>query len=266
MLLAAAPAFYVALTWARLIDERHLRIERPLLALSGGALDHRCRSAAARALAAAGRRCGARSPSSSIMASALGAGLATIGLELGKSLDHLAVIIALDRSRSIELVPSAERASSGAAGRRKLGMREDDRIGTIAFAAEAAIEDPPRPRTRMLARRRKPSSAVTAPTSAAAIRRALAEVPAGRGRAHRPDHRRRRYPRQSAGCSRRRGRSGRSRRCRFRSTRRALTDVRVVARPHAAPRLRRRGAGASHRDAIERCPRSSRSEFTATAS
>src|SRR6185503_12501680 len=79
MLLAAAPAFYVALTWTRLIDEQQLRIERPALAYPVAFL---IVVAAQRLLGLSERQHATRRALTEllIMASALGAGLATIGL------------------------------------------------------------------------------------------------------------------------------------------------------------------------------------------
>src|SRR5687768_17584377 len=123
MVLAAVPAFYVALTWTRWIDERHLRVERPLLVYPVAVA---IIVAAQRLLALSPRQGAARRALTEllIMASALGAGLSTIGLELGKSLDHLAVITALDRSRSIELVPSAEARMRAELQVAESGMRD----------------------------------------------------------------------------------------------------------------------------------------------
>lgn len=102
--------------------------------------------------------------------------LAVLGVEIGHSLDRLSVIIAIDRSRSIELVPHAAERISAELVAAETSMREDDRIATLAFGADAAIEDPLRPRTRVTA-------AQTADVGkdgtdlASALRRALAEVP-----------------------------------------------------------------------------------------
>jgi len=175
-LLAAAPAFYVALSWARLIDERYLRLERPLLSYPVGLL---VIVIAHRLLRLSPRQSPLRRglTEAMVLLSALGAAFATIGLELGKPLDHLAVITVLDRSRSIELVPDAEARMRAELQLAENGMREDDRIGTVAFAAEAAVEDPLRPRTRMPAPQ-KADLGRDGTDIGAALRRALSEVPA----------------------------------------------------------------------------------------
>ncbi len=86
------------------------------------------------------------------------------------------MLIAVDRSRSIDLVPSAEARIKQNLSVAELSMREDDRIGTIAFAAEAATEDPPRPKSDLGAPQRV-AIGRDGTDLAAAIRRSLAEVP-----------------------------------------------------------------------------------------
>src|SRR5262249_42735438 len=107
----------------------------------------------------------------------LGAAIAAADPEIGRPLDRLTVLVAVDRSRSIDLVPGA-----GARVRTELkvaerGMRDDDRVGTIVFGAEAATEDPPRPRSDL-----PPPQRVEVGRDGtdleAAIRRGLAELPA----------------------------------------------------------------------------------------
>ena len=101
---------------------------------------------------------------------------AVIGVELGQKLDRLSVIVAIDRSRSIDLVPGAESRIRQELQVAEQGMREGDRIGTLAFAAEAMVEDP-------LRERRHPPAPQRAEVPrdgsdlGAAIRRGLAEVP-----------------------------------------------------------------------------------------
>src|SRR4029079_816205 len=82
-------------------------------------------------------------------AAAFTAAMAAAGPEIGRPLDRLTVLIAVDRSRSIDLVPSADKRISQELNVAELGMKEDDRIGTIAFTADAATEDPPRPKSQL---------------------------------------------------------------------------------------------------------------------
>src|SRR5258706_15144700 len=78
--------------------------------------------------------------------SATACAFAVIGLELGHKLDRLAVIVAIDRSRSIDLVPGAASRAERELQVAEQGMRDGDRIGTLAFATDAVVEDPLRER------------------------------------------------------------------------------------------------------------------------
>src|SRR5258706_9657249 len=108
--------------------------------------------------------------------SATACAFAVIGLELGHKLDRLAVIVAIDRSRSIDLVPGAASRAERELQVAEQGMRDGDRIGTLAFATDAVVEAP-------LRERRPPPAPQRAELSrdgtdlGAAIRRALSEVP-----------------------------------------------------------------------------------------
>ena len=108
---------------------------------------------------------------------ALCAAYALIGLELGRPLDRLAVIVAIDRSRSIDLVPGADARLASELRVAEVGMREHDRIGTIAFGASAAVEDPLREHSRLPAPQ-KAEIGRDGTDIGAALRRALGEVPA----------------------------------------------------------------------------------------
>ncbi|HLM74488.1 MAG TPA: VWA domain-containing protein [Polyangiaceae bacterium] len=175
MILGALPALYVGLTWAGLLSDNYLRIARPwatllcLFATSFIAL----RLAAHRTKQDAWRR-----HSSDLLAqvAAFAAAMAASGPELGRPLDKLTILIAVDRSRSIDLVPNAATRVTQELTVAELGMREDDRIGTIVFAAEAATEDPPRPKSELGAAQ-KVAVGRDGTDLSAGIRRALAEVP-----------------------------------------------------------------------------------------
>jgi uncharacterized membrane protein len=106
----------------------------------------------------------------------LSAALAASEPELGVPLSRTTLLVTVDRSRSIDLVPGADarvRAEQSAAEER---MRTGDRIGTIVFGSEAAVEDPPRPRSQ-LAPPQRIDVGRDGTDLEAAIRRALAEVP-----------------------------------------------------------------------------------------
>ncbi|HEX4513101.1 MAG TPA: VWA domain-containing protein [Polyangiaceae bacterium] len=107
----------------------------------------------------------------------LAAALAVCEPELGRPLDRMTVIMMIDRSRSIDLVPAADARVAAELRLAEKGMHDDDRIGTIAFAAEAAVEDPPRPKSDLPPPQRVELGR-DGTNLEAAVRRALAELPA----------------------------------------------------------------------------------------
>ena len=114
---------------------------------------------------------------------ALGAGLAPVaaalalaGPEWGKDVDRLTVVLAVDRSHSMDLVPHADERARVEELRALASMRDDDRLVRVVFGAEAATEDPAHPRYA------SPSAqTVVVPREgtdvSAAVRRSLAEIP-----------------------------------------------------------------------------------------
>jgi uncharacterized membrane protein len=106
----------------------------------------------------------------------LAASLAAAGPGLRWGSDTLSVIVAIDRSRSIDLVPSAAARIDRALDDASRDMRRGDRLGVVAFASEAALEEP----LRTSAEPRSPQRAALGRDGtdlAAAIRRALGETP-----------------------------------------------------------------------------------------
>jgi hypothetical protein len=79
----------------------------------------------------------------------LAAALAASEPELGAPLDRLTVVLAVDRSRSIDLVPGAQARVRYELAAAEQSMRASDRVATLVFGAEAAVEDPPRPRSEL---------------------------------------------------------------------------------------------------------------------
>ena len=174
--LGALPALYVGLCWASLLSDAHLRFARPwvtLVALSATSFIA-LRLASASTVQGRWRR---RLGDAWSLAAALATSLAAAGPQLGRPLDRLTILVAVDRSRSIDLVPSAATRVDRELRIAELDMQGDDRIGTVAFAAEAVTEDPPRPRSDLAAPQRA-AIGRDGTDLAAAIRRALAEVPA----------------------------------------------------------------------------------------
>lgn len=147
-LLGSLPALYVAASWTGWLDLPYVRFEHPFLALPASAIviyvAHRLTHLPARTPRA--RRLLIELWSS---AAALSAALAASGLTLGLPLDRLTIVVALDRSRSIDLVPGAEARIASELRAAETSMRENDRIAVVAFGARAAIEDPARPKTAL---------------------------------------------------------------------------------------------------------------------
>ncbi|MEO6418529.1 MAG: VWA domain-containing protein, partial [Polyangiaceae bacterium] len=107
----------------------------------------------------------------------LAAALAVAEPELGRPLDRLTLILTIDRSRSTELVPRAEARIATELKLAEKSMHDDDRIGEVVFGAEAATEDPPRPKSDLPSPQRVEVGRDGTDVEAA-IRRALAELPA----------------------------------------------------------------------------------------
>ncbi len=176
MILGALPALYVGLGWTTLVPGGYLRLARPWMTL-----------VAIGAMSFIAHRLGTgfvnqgpwrtRLTDSFAQLAAFVAALAAAGPELGRPLDRLTVLVAVDRSRSIDLVPNAEQRIKQELNVAELGMRDEDRIGTIIFGADAATEDPPRPKSDLPAPQRV-SVGRDGTDLGAAIRRGLAEVPA----------------------------------------------------------------------------------------
>jgi uncharacterized membrane protein len=99
------------------------------------------------------------------------------GIEAGRPLDRLAVIVAIDRSRSTDLVPDYARRVRAELDVLEVGMRSDDRVAIVAFGSDASLEDPLRG-PGVERRAQHVSVGRDATDIAAAIRRTLAEIPA----------------------------------------------------------------------------------------
>jgi uncharacterized membrane protein len=111
-----------------------------------------------------------------LVGATLAAALATLGLELGRPLDRLTVIVAVDRSRSMDMVAGHDSRLRAEMAIVERGMGENDRLGIVAFAAEARTEDPPRPKSATPSPQRVELGR-DATDLGGAIRRALAELP-----------------------------------------------------------------------------------------
>jgi len=174
-LLACAPLAYEALVYIRAVPERFVRFGSPMalvaVAVAGVTLAWR--------FARSSRMSKTRRVLFTALSSAavLAAALAVAEPEIGVPLDRTTVLVAVDRSRSIDLVPAAEARVRSELAVAEKSMRAGDRIGTVVFGAEAATEDPPRPRSD-LAPPQRIEVGRDGTDLEAAIRRALAEIPA----------------------------------------------------------------------------------------
>jgi Ca-activated chloride channel family protein len=171
---AVVPALVFALEWLS-VPVASLRLSRPLLAIPVAVLLLWLTTRLARF---GQRRTRARALAMALLTgtAATACAFAVLGVELGKKLDRLTVIVAIDRSRSIDLVPGAESRIQQEIQVAEQGMRDGDRIGTLAFAAEAMVEDPLRERMHPPAPQRAELGR-DGTDLGGAIRRGLSEVP-----------------------------------------------------------------------------------------
>src|SRR6185312_16172166 len=173
---AVAPLVYQGLVQAQLIHETYIRFGHPMAVIAVAAI---ALFLAWRLSLLPARITRARRSMIVFFASLAGlaAALAITEPELGRPLDRMTIIMMVDRSRSIDLVPMADARVASELRLAEKGMHDDDRIGTVAFASEALVEDPPRPKSDL-----PPPQRVTLGRDGtnleAAVRRALAELPA----------------------------------------------------------------------------------------
>jgi uncharacterized membrane protein len=172
--LGCAPLVYHGLVHAQLVRETYVRFNQPdALVLCGlGTLLVVWRLSKLTRMGKA-RRAFVHLFSSLAM---LAATLSGADPELGRPLDRLTILMMIDRSRSIDLVPGADQRVAAELKVAERGMHDDDRIGTVVFGATAVTEDPPRPKSD-LPPPQKLEVGRDGTDLEAAIRRALAELP-----------------------------------------------------------------------------------------
>ena len=173
--LAVAPVVYLALIHAGIVKETYVRFGHPLASLLVAAtgLFVAWRLALLPARMSASRR---SLVTWLVALSCVAAAFAVTAPELGSPLDRTTIVLAIDRSRSIELVPSADKRIATELQLAERGMHEDDRIGTVVFGADAVTEDPPRPKSDLPPPQRIDVGRDGTDVEAA-IRRAMAELP-----------------------------------------------------------------------------------------
>jgi Ca-activated chloride channel homolog len=171
----AAALIYEGLCQAGLLRETYVRFRSPLGLLAVAAMSVLLGLRVSRLST---RMTGVRRAAIALFSStaALAATLVLADPELGRPLDRMAVIVAIDRSRSIDLVAGVDGRVRSELQVAEQSMRADDRIGTIAFGATAAAEDPPRARSEGAPPQRVEVGR-DATDLEAAIRRGLAELP-----------------------------------------------------------------------------------------
>ena len=176
LIVSALPLVYVGLTHAGIARETYLRFHHPealvACSLAGAFLAWRFSQLPLRM---SKLRRGLVIALST--AATLAALFAVAEPEIGKPLDRMTIILAVDRSRSIDLVPGADGRIRNELRVAEIGMHAEDRVGTLVFGANAEIEDPPRPRSDL-----PPAQRVAVGRDGTnlelAIRRALTELPA----------------------------------------------------------------------------------------
>ncbi len=173
--IAVIPLAYQGLVHAQLVGETYVRFGRPIALLLPAAL---ALLLAWRFSQLPARMTRTRRRLVVILSSvaALAAALAVAEPEIGRPLDRMTIIMMLDRSRSIDLVPNADARIATELKLAERSMRDDDRTGTVVFGAEAVTEDPPRPRSDL-----PPPQRIEVGRDGtnieAAVRRAIAELP-----------------------------------------------------------------------------------------
>lgn len=175
LLFGAAPALLFALEWLSWIQLPFIRFERPWLTVPCALL---VGFVAARLLALSPRLPRSRRVLMELTtgAAALAAALAAAGLTIGIPLDKLTVVIAVDRSRSIDLVSGADARIAAELRAAETSMRDGDRIAVVAFGARAVVEDPPRPKAA-LSSAQKAELPRDGTDLGAAIQKALSTIP-----------------------------------------------------------------------------------------
>lgn len=173
VLLSVALAVYALLTHVGWVSEDYLRLSRSwaggmgLLAASFLAVRYWPR-----------RSRGLRTHLEDLflMLTVLALTLVIAGTEIGRPLDRLTVVVVVDRSRSIDLVPDAKQLVDRQLELAQTSMRDGDRIAIVSFGASAATEQPARTKDEPSLSQR-PSFSRDGTDLEAALRRALAEVP-----------------------------------------------------------------------------------------
>lgn len=173
IVLSVALAIYAAVHRLGWVSDDYLRLARPWAAAVGVA-----------AVSFIALRCWPRRSRGfrthledlCLMLTAIALTLVIAGTEIGRPLDRLTVVVVVDRSRSVDLVPDAKEFVDRQIDKAAESMREGDRIAIVSFGANAATEQPARTKDEPSLSQR-PTLSRDGTDLEAALRRALAEVP-----------------------------------------------------------------------------------------
>ncbi len=176
ILVAALAPVDVLLVWLNVLPDNYLRFGRPGLAPVGLLA---VLVAAALCLRGGSRLSRLRTTLSDAATAVtiLSASLVAMVPEVGLPLDRMTVVVLIDRSRSIDLVPHGEERILRELATAEWSMRPEDRVGRVVFAGDSASEELPRLRSAPSTPQRI-EVARDASDVAAGIRRALADLPA----------------------------------------------------------------------------------------
>lgn len=169
------PALVVLVVWARWSEVPFVRFARPWLTFPTAAVGAWMALRLLQLSARVGLRRRLLMELWTAVA-ALSAILAVSGIELGAPVDRLTVVVAIDRSRSIDLVPGVATRVPLELRVAESGMREQDRIATVVFGATAMVQEPARPRNGV-AGTQVADVGRDGTDIAAGLRQALAEIP-----------------------------------------------------------------------------------------
>ena len=173
---AALVPIYLCLVWVQVVPDTYLRLERPWASLVGfAAMLFVTRRLCQHPLRASRGRTTIHDLL--LTTTVMSCALAATTPELGRPLDRMSLLVVIDRSRSIDLVPHATTRIERELRAAEHSMRPGDRLGTVVFAADALAEQPLRPKSSSRTAQ-KVTVGRDGTNIAFALERALAQVPA----------------------------------------------------------------------------------------
>lgn len=176
LVLVCLPGLYATAVWGQLLTEGPVRFTRAWLAwlpTAAGTMAWTCTFLLAPKDVGVARQV----RDATLVVAALLAALAVCGLQVVAPLKRTAAVVAIDQSRSMELVANVEDRIRKELQAARTSMSADDRMSTLVFGANAVV------RTPLLGKDQQGTAALTPVVRSAtdierALRRALAEIPA----------------------------------------------------------------------------------------